>query len=860
MGSQLTKNYDVEKDPQTLGGINGAWKIYSAHKRDRVRTPVSIFIFDKKVLEKRRTDRDEIVDRLKQEVTALTRLRHPGVLKVLEPLMEDAKMLAFVTEPVEFCLGDLLRRPNLIESYLCDLEARLGLLDLIKALGFLHTEARQVHLALSPDNIYIAENGKWRLGGLAFAQQMQNEQRVPVPDSIDILQGARSMRYEQGSIGKLAPLIYYTAPEVMTEKFAYPESDIYSLACTIYSVYKAIYDKNADICLLRVDELTAASHRTACMNALRMASGTLNVIPESMRDFIVRMLSMEISARPSLYEFSVNKAFQDSFIKAIYYLENIQEKPDAQKVQFLKGLSQIMNQFDKVIMQKRILPALISLMHIESLTGSLLPNILAILKCCNINRDNFQASIWPAISKLSTGKEISAQTLYIILSEADLLIGYTNPDQWKSSLLPLVYKAYECGVPQIQELAMTKTPDLVNKVDDKIFVKVQILPRFLSGLMKAKSAGVKEKALHALNEIYAGFDKSTLLDTVLPALEKIKKQDMTGNMVMHLLNIYEGIGKSLGPKTIATHILPALLPMLVESEVTKQQFEKLCQVLDNLIQKVKEVRIVELASIQEAQESNPIDDFLKPAEEEVHIDTLFQDLFGGEERKSTTDMFGNMIHTPQSAPVGVGGMSMMTGQTMQPTIQPQQPMQSIQSMQTMQPKVTIPGPSYPDNSQLGKVSNPFSGMGAPSPGLSSIPTATSMNFSSPIPSNLTKINPPTINPPHIQQDSSHSSTKPKGGMDLFNNMSVRKLKEESKAPGAFSADPFAELEKPMSSNAPVSMGLPGFSGYPEQTSQKMTMQAGRSNNPFNKTQIKVETEDFFSELLSQGKKDPFSGL
>jgi hypothetical protein len=102
-------------------------------------------------------------------------------------------------------------------------------------------------------------------------------------------------------------------------------------------------------------------------------------------------------------------------------------------------------------------------------------------------------------------------------------------------------------------------------------------------------------------------------------------------------------------------------------------------------------------------------------------------------------------------------------------------------------------------------------------------------------------------------------------MDLFNNMSLRKPQEESKAPmpkapGAFSADPFADLEKPMSSNAPMGMGLPGFSGYPDQTSQKMGMQAGRSNNPFNKTQIKVETEDFFSELLSQGKKDPFSGL
>jgi len=38
----------------------------------------------------------------------LTRMRHPGVLKLIEPLMEDNKNLVFVTERVEYCVGDIL--------------------------------------------------------------------------------------------------------------------------------------------------------------------------------------------------------------------------------------------------------------------------------------------------------------------------------------------------------------------------------------------------------------------------------------------------------------------------------------------------------------------------------------------------------------------------------------------------------------------------------------------------------------------------------------------------------------------------------------------------------------------------------
>ena len=75
-------------------------------------------------------------------------------------MLEDKTTIAWVTEPLEYCLGDLLRRPHILSTCLGDTESRLGLLDVIQGLSFIHNEARMVHFAVCPDNIYISHGGK----------------------------------------------------------------------------------------------------------------------------------------------------------------------------------------------------------------------------------------------------------------------------------------------------------------------------------------------------------------------------------------------------------------------------------------------------------------------------------------------------------------------------------------------------------------------------------------------------------------------------------------------------------------------------------------------------------------------------
>ena len=112
MGSQLTKNYDVDKEPYMHGGMHNMWNVYRAKRKVGVggsgTGDVSIFMFEKKIAKvKGQTLKPEVFDVLKKDAANLVKFRHPGILNLIEPLMEDAKMIAFVSEPVEYNLAAL---------------------------------------------------------------------------------------------------------------------------------------------------------------------------------------------------------------------------------------------------------------------------------------------------------------------------------------------------------------------------------------------------------------------------------------------------------------------------------------------------------------------------------------------------------------------------------------------------------------------------------------------------------------------------------------------------------------------------------------------------------------------------------
>jgi SCY1-like protein 2 len=195
--SNINSNYTISSTPSST---SGPWKIYDGKKKSTAKA-VSIFVLDRKSLDSNagslgrssassiKKATEEVVERLKKEASSLARLRHPNILELVEPV-EDTRNggLQFATEVVTASLSGLLQEKDdqeraggvggrssryvtedseggrrRRELEIDELEIQKGLLQVSKALEFLHDNAGLVHGNLTPDAIFI--NAKVRNSG-----------------------------------------------------------------------------------------------------------------------------------------------------------------------------------------------------------------------------------------------------------------------------------------------------------------------------------------------------------------------------------------------------------------------------------------------------------------------------------------------------------------------------------------------------------------------------------------------------------------------------------------------------------------------------------------------------------------------
>lgn len=187
--TNITANYSIAQTPTSTAG---PWKIYDAKKKSTGKV-CSVFVFDKKSLDAHSTSLgrssvsaykrtvEEVVERLKKEASSLAKLRHPSILELVEPVEETrGGGLQFATEAVTASLASLLQEKDDQEKSggpggrssryvtedadgtrrrreleIDELEIQKGLLQISKALEFLHENAGLVHGNLTPDAILI---------------------------------------------------------------------------------------------------------------------------------------------------------------------------------------------------------------------------------------------------------------------------------------------------------------------------------------------------------------------------------------------------------------------------------------------------------------------------------------------------------------------------------------------------------------------------------------------------------------------------------------------------------------------------------------------------------------------------------
>ncbi|KAI3732968.1 hypothetical protein L1987_64181 [Smallanthus sonchifolius] len=268
---------------------------------------VCVWMLDKRALSEARVraglskaTEDSFFEIIRSSASRLVRLRHPGVVHVIQALDENKNAMAMVTEPLFASvanaigmLDNILKVPQELQGMEMGLlEVKHGLLQIAESLDFLHNNACLVHRGISPEAILINSSGPWKLGGFGFA--ISADQSSTDPSVVQPFHySGHTMRVSiKNSISSIPEL---TAPELVRTKAPSfgRSSDIFSFACLAYHLIakKSLFDCHNNV-KMYMNKLTYLS------------SEAFSSIPPELVADLKRMLSPNEALRSPALDFT----------------------------------------------------------------------------------------------------------------------------------------------------------------------------------------------------------------------------------------------------------------------------------------------------------------------------------------------------------------------------------------------------------------------------------------------------------------------------------------------------------------------------------------------------------------------------
>lgn len=596
-GNPLSRDFEVLSQIASAGpGL--LWKVYNGVKKT-TKQEVAIFVLEKKLLERyNKPDRDIIMDVLKRGVSQLTRLRHPRILSVLHPLEESRESLAFATEPVFASLANIVKcyhnlpphLPKELEEHkLYEVEIKYGLLQLIEALAFLHTDVNMMHHNICPESIIVNRNGAWKLCGFDFC--------IPNSNTADQTPSFEFKEWECDIPPVAQPHLDFLAPEYSLTMSCSQASDMFSLGALIFAIFnngKPLYECRDDI----------SQFKKNSEEMRHMRQSLLGCVPEAVREHVKLLLNAEPSVRPDAHQLTKIPFFEDVGSMTLQYLDTLFQRDNLQKSKFFKGLPKIVAKMPKRVNQQRILPPLFK----ECVNPDMIPFVLpSILYVAEQSTDKeYLHIIFPELIPMFKLQK-PVQILLIFLQNMTLLLGKTSATDIKNHVLPMVYHALESNDPQIQELVLNITPTFANLID-YTSLKNSIVPRIKKMCLATSSLSVRVGCLVCLGKLLEYMDKWYVLDEVFPLLPQIPSREP--GVLMSILGIFKvtlshtklGITKDI----LATKVIPFLMPLCIENNLNLNQFNAYISVLKEMVAKVEteqRSKLEQLNSMQQEQKT-----------------------------------------------------------------------------------------------------------------------------------------------------------------------------------------------------------------------------------------------------------------
>ncbi|TPX49014.1 hypothetical protein CcCBS67573_g10176 [Chytriomyces confervae] len=366
------------------------------------------------------------------------------------------------------------------------------------------------------------------------------------------------------------------APELVMDSRCMPASDLWSLACLIYSVFN-----NGSSPIAANDNLH--TYNTIC-NRLETVNLSKN-IPPQLTESLRRLLQKDPSTRLPLSQFESSSFFDNILVSTIGFLESFVEKNQISKAQFLKGLVAMLPQFSLKLVHRKILPTLLEELKDPLMTPFVLPNIFWISE--KGTDQDFMTKILPALKPVFKMND-PPQALLLLLSRMDIFLSKcsSSTETFKQDVMPLLYTALESRVPAVQEQAIKTVPTILPKLDFTA-TKSVLLPKiyaiYSSGAVALSTRVACLIAVHGMIKV---LDKFTIVEKVLPMLKTNVVREP--GLLVALLAVYEEASKGVEKEMVAAEVLPEIWRLALDPVLNVKQFKRFMKVIQDLTKRVEE--------------------------------------------------------------------------------------------------------------------------------------------------------------------------------------------------------------------------------------------------------------------------------
>ncbi|KAG1749082.1 kinase-like domain-containing protein [Suillus paluster] len=545
----------------------GLWRVQGAsHKVTNKK--VSVWTCDKRAEMEGLgpMSRERVLEVLKAEAAALSKMRHPSILEMVEPLEETRNELIFATEPVLSSLDLSIPRGSrhtpLVE--LDEIEIQKGILQLCKGLSFLHTSARLVHTNLKPECVIINDVGDWKISGLGLTIPLVGTDGSPTRWEFPGFDG-RVPSYIQRSFD-------YIAPEYALDEVLITASDMYSLGCLIYAVHckgSPPFKNHGSVGGLRD-------------NASRPVPD-IGQLDTDLQDLLRSLITRGSSSRPTPSTLPSHPFFSSLPISTLNFLDrsNFTAKTREEKISFMRGLTGVLDRFSEGLRTRKILPSLLEEMKDTHLLPYILPNVFAISNV--LSAPQFASLVLPSLKPLFTIKD-PPQNMLTLLDNLHMLQSKTEKGVFREQVLPLVYHALESEHAMVQERALKVVPDLCETID---YAEVSgvLFPRVALVFTKTRILTVKVATLVTFLSLVKTLDQTNLTQKLVPLLSKIRTKEPA--VMIATLSVQEAMGVKVDREAVATLILPQLWTMSMGPLLNIEQYQRFMSVIRKLGDRVE---------------------------------------------------------------------------------------------------------------------------------------------------------------------------------------------------------------------------------------------------------------------------------